>query len=286
MDYVIGFFMVLFKSIVSVFSKKHAEEINIKTHLFILSVLNFIYILVLFKNLYNLIPKILFGTSIYILLFLLSHFSFRILTNISQMKIYARKDIDLNMISAFISTNTIISLASYFVMQHNFKLYVFCAFILANLGVVIMTLDKSNGKINFYFKKDIIFIVLINYFTSGVKAIMINVLLNHFSPIEMVLLDVLNYFIVFGIMYRSQIKDITAEPFKYKFYPIIVLLNVIAIFLEVRLTMNIELFCIIQFLTPVLTLILSIWFLNSKLTKRQLMGIMITTIGVTVTKIE
>jgi len=47
---------------------------------------------------------------------------------------------------------------------------------------------------------------------------MIKILLNHFSPTEMVLLDVLNYFIVFGIMYRSQIKDIIAEPFKYKFY--------------------------------------------------------------------
>jgi len=42
MDYVIGFLMVLSKSIVLVFSKKYDEEINIKTHLFILSVLKFI----------------------------------------------------------------------------------------------------------------------------------------------------------------------------------------------------------------------------------------------------
>jgi len=69
------------------------------------------------------------------------------------MKIYARKDIDLNIISAVVSTNTIISLASYFVIQHNIKLYGFCAFILANLGVIIMMLDKANGKLISVLKK-------------------------------------------------------------------------------------------------------------------------------------
>jgi hypothetical protein len=285
LEYLIGIIMVSCKSIVSVFSKKYVQEISIKTHLLIFSVLNLVYALIFFNNISGLTYKLFYKTSIFILLFLLVHFTLRIVTNISQMTIFSRKDIDLNIISAFMSTSSGLSLLSYFIIQRDFKLYTMLAFLFANIGAIIMTIDRSNGKYKFYFNKSIIPAVIINYFSSGFKLIMINTLLRYFTPSEMAVLDIINYFLIFGIMYRNQIKDIIKSPFKYRLYPIMVLLNVIAIFLEVRLTVNIELICVIEFLTPVLTIILSSLLLKSRLTKRQILGIIICSIGITTTKV-
>ena len=133
-----------------------------------------------------------------ILGYLVFYLFLRILSNLSQNKLLADKEMDVNTINILMAYSTFLSL---FGCIKDISAISVCAMLLSCLGVILVTIDFK--RMSFKFSRKSLILLIIAFIANGTRTLMCNHLLNYFSPLWLSLIELGNYAIVYQLMFRN-----------------------------------------------------------------------------------
>ena len=197
----------------------------------------------------------------------------RIVANTASTSLYKDKTTDLNIVDVIISAGCFVSLGLSGQLISTSVLPI----VLALVGVGVCIIDLS-GKSKTNMSKHACICLLIFYLTSGSKAYMGNMLMQRFTAQDILMLEEINYFFVYLVMYRGY--GLKWENVK-RLLPLSMLSVLIAL-LTYALYSNILLYVIVSYSSTVFTAIFSKVILHKSPSRQTVIGVLIIVIAVTI----
>lgn len=200
------------------------------------------------------------GAILFLLLFLV----LRIVSNTAQGRLLKDKSIDVNIITILMSVSCFLSLIG---TTSNLKVNIVCSMLTACFGVLLITVDFK--AMEFKFKREALVFLIAAFIANGTRTAMCSYLLTYFTPIQLSMMEFLNYMLVYLVMFKEG--RITLDNVK-KIIPL-TFIAIATIVCSYLLAKTITLAIATSFVSAVSVAVFSIIMLKSKLSKVTWLGI-------------
>jgi drug/metabolite transporter (DMT)-like permease len=289
MLYIYGFALSLLIGLQNSIVKELATKIKTGKYLFISSWFNLVGTLIIYFMYFYIKQKnVIFDiknlteNAIFVLII---YFMFRIFSNVSQTKLNSYKNINVNILNIVLSCMFFLTIAIDVVMGVSYSATIIIGFLISLVGIIITTVDFKKRK--FYFSRKECFLLIVAYICSGTKPVMVKYLLN-FIPLPLfVVLECLNYTVIYTLYNHKNIfiiKGINKKLMK----PLILqsLISIICIFIQFNVMLDIKIYILTSFATPIFTAIFAYFINKHYINKKIAMGILIIVLGICIAKIS
>lgn len=291
MIYIYGIILALLIGLSNSFVRKISLNLSLKRYLLINSWLNLILTgaiyLLFFRNI-NKEAILINNINIGVILLLGIYLLFRILSNVSQVKLNSHKNINVNILNIVLSCMFFLTIVIDMLLGNSYGTTLILGFVFSLIGIVIVTVDFRNCK--FYFNKKEIIMLIIAFICAGTKPVMAKYLLNYISFAELAIIECLNYTFLYSIlnMFSKNKNDKDKKISKSLMMNLFLLsfISAICIIVQYKVFVDIKIYILTSFLTPIFTAVFAYIINKEKINKKTAIGIFIIVIGIIIAKIS
>lgn len=291
MIYIYGIILALLIGLSNSFVRNISLNLSVKKYLVINSWLNLILtggIYFLFFRSINREDILINNINIGVILLLGIYLLFRILSNVSQVKLNSHKNINVNILNIVLSCMFFLTIAIDMLLGSSYEITLLLGFIFALIGIIVITVDLKNFK--FYFNRKEIILLVLAFLCAGTKPVMAKYLLNYISFSELAIIECLNYAIIYSLFNilprnkKAENNKISKSMMINLF--LLSLISAICITVQYKVFVDIKIYILTSFLTPIFTALFAYIINKEKINRKTAIGIFIIVIGIIIAKIS
>lgn len=213
---------------------------------------------------------------------------FRILSNVSQVKLNSHKNINVNILNIVLSCMFFLTIAIDMLLGTSYGITLILGFVFALIGIIVVTVDFK--KLKFYFNRKEIILLVLAFICAGTKPVMAKYLLNYISFCELAIIECLNYTVIYSIFNiffaKQEVENNKINKSLMINLLLLSIVSAICVIVQYKVFVDIKIYILTSFFTPIFTALFAYIINKDKINKKTAIGIFIIVIGIIIAKIS